>query len=352
MADDALDSSSEQNPEAPVLIVFTSGTTAAPKAVVHSRRSMAATLDIISRQIGMGSGDRMYAGEIHLILPALMAGARVVIPPFGKYSASRTLADLAQNRITHFFGVTSECQELLAHSLSANSLLPSSLRHAFIGAAPVHAAFLEGFRKILPRGALAWSLYGMTEMLPVAAITIDEKLAYCGEGDIVGAPLDGVHAHISPDGELVLNGDNLFTGYFGGPPVDEHPTGDLATMDNGRIVLLGRKKDMIIRGRHNIYPELYEPLIEGISGVRRCAMVGLYDSVRHDEQIVLALEVESGASPAEVEKRVRRELRIGPKQIDDEAQPDAILIMELPESGRSRKIDRVAIRALARERLR
>jgi acyl-CoA synthetase (AMP-forming)/AMP-acid ligase II len=216
----------------------------------------------------------------------------------------------------------------------------------------VHAAFLEGFRKILPQGALAWSLYGMTEMLPVAAITIDEKLAYCGEGDIIGAPVEGVQARILPDGELVLRGDNLFTGYFGAPLVHEHPTGDLAIMDNGRIVLLGRKKDMMIRGRHNIYPELYEPLIESIFGVRRCAMVGLYDSRRHDERIVLALELESGASPAEVKDRVRRELRIGPKRIDDEAQPDAILIMDLPETGRSRKVDRVAIRALARERLR
>ena len=350
-ANDLIDSPPAGDPEAPVLIVFTSGTTAAPKAAVHSRRSMAATLDIISRKTAMGPDDTMYAGEIHLILPALMAGARAVIPPFGKYSAGRTLGDLAKNRVTHFFGVTSECQELLAHALSVGSNLPSSLRHAFIGAAPVHAAFLEGFRQIMPRGAVAWSLYGMTEMLPVAAISIEEKLAYYGAGDIVGAPVEGVEARISADGELVLCGRNLFSGYLGLTPVREHSTGDLATIDNGRIVLLGRKKDMMIRGRHNIYPELHEPLIERISGVRRCALVGVYDSKRHDERIVLALEIEPGASPAEVEGRVRRELRDGPSRIDDEAQPDAILIMDLPESGRSRKIDRAAIRDIARERL-
>ena len=48
-------------------------------------------------------------------------------------------------------------------------------------------------------------------------------------------------------------------------------------LDGESLVLLGRKKDMIIRGSHNIYPELIEGTIAGIPGVRRCAIVGLYD---------------------------------------------------------------------------
>lgn len=337
--------------EAPVLIVFTSGTTAKPKAVVHSRRSMASTLDIIHRKVAIAAGDVMYAREIHLILPALMAGARAVIPPYGNFSAARMLRDIEQHHVTHFFGVTSECQTFLEYVQSGGGSVACSLKHAFIGAAPVHAGFLERFQEILPPHATAWSLYGMTEMLPVAAITVDEKLAYDGEGDIIGTPVEGAIARIASDGELVLRGPNLFTGYFGQSPLVEHFTGDLATLDNGRIVLLGRKKDMMIRGRTNIYPALHEPIIDTIAGVRRSAMVGLFDEERQDEVIVLVIEPEPGTSAADLENRVRHELRHGLARIDEDALPDEILIMTLPESGRSRKIDKAAIRAIAKKKL-
>jgi acyl-CoA synthetase (AMP-forming)/AMP-acid ligase II len=340
-----------QDSETPVLMVFTSGTTAEPKAVVHTRRSMAATLDMISGSIGVSAGDVMYAREIHLILPALMSGVRAVMPPFGKFSAQRMMRDIETNQVTHFFCVTSECQILLDHTRSSRATTPASLRCAFIGAAPAHPAFLMRLKEFLPTGATALSLYGMTEILPVAAISIDDKIAVGGDGDIVGTPVEGVEARISDDGELVVRGPNLFAGYYGGPRVEEHYTGDLALIRDGRIVLLGRKKDMMIRGRHNIYPELHEPVIETIGGVRRCAMVGVYDAEREDEIVVLAVEIEPGFDPLEMRKRVMRELRHGSARIDDEAQPDEILMMKLPEKGRSGKVDKAAIRESARELL-
>ncbi len=333
----------------PVLVVFTSGTTTKPKAVVHSRRSMDATLEIISSRIAMSPGDVMYAGEIHLILPALMAGARAVMPPYGTFSPARMVADLEEHGVSHFFSVTAECQRVLDYCMSKAVHLPQSVRHAFIGAAPVHAAFLRRFRMLVPETATVWSLYGMTEMLPVAAIRLDEKLAYCGDGDIIGQPVEGVYARIEA-GELVLQGPNLFTRYVGESPVEEHFTGDLAEIVEGRIVLLGRKKDMMIRGRYNIYPGLHEPVVETIPGVRRCAMVGIYDNDRHDELIVLVVEPESGVDATALERRVSREIRTGSARIDEAALPDRILVMPLPEGGRSRKIDKAAVRALARER--
>jgi acyl-CoA synthetase (AMP-forming)/AMP-acid ligase II len=115
-------------------------------------------------------------------------------------------------------------------------------------------------------------------------------------------------------------------------------------LDGDQIVLLGRLKDMLIRGDHNIYPELYEPLVERIEGVRRAAIVGDFDSVNADERMILVVEADAGVDPVALHDRVRREVRAGPHRLDASAQPDEIVVRDLPESGRSRKIDKAALR--------
>ncbi|MDF1506285.1 AMP-binding protein, partial [Roseisolibacter sp. H3M3-2] len=79
----------DASPDAPAFVVFTSGTTAAPRAVVHTQRSLRATLDAVGASLALGDGDVLYAGELHLALPALLAGARVVVPPRGRFDAAR-----------------------------------------------------------------------------------------------------------------------------------------------------------------------------------------------------------------------------------------------------------------------
>ena len=216
--------------------------------------------------------------------------------------------------------------------------------------APVRATFLERLHDVLPAGARVDCVYGMTEMLPVAAVTLDDKLAYTGEGDLVGAPVAGVVARVNDAGELLLRGPHLFSRYIGGSAVTEHATGDLARMDAGRIVLLGRSKDMIIRREHNIYPEVHEPVIESIAGVRRCAMVGVYDDAAADERVVLVVEPEAWVTDDSFADTVRSALRDGPNRIDLAAQPDLIMLHDVPMGGRSRKVDKQVLREIARER--
>jgi acyl-CoA synthetase (AMP-forming)/AMP-acid ligase II len=123
--------------------------------------------------------------------------------------------------------------------------------------------------------------------------------------------------------------------------MDEHATGDLVRLDHGRLVLLGRKKDMIIRGKTNIYPGLYEPVIAGIDGVGQAVMVGVPDGIG-DEAVWLAVEPKHGRNQEELLRTLRRAL---PKLIDESALPDRIELMsKLPASGRHRKPDRVALR--------
>ena len=336
------------DPGAPAIVVFTSGTTAAPRGVVHSRRSVATTLAVIGRRLGIAEGDVLYSRDLHLILPALVRGARVVVAPGGSFSAARMIAQLAAHGVTHFFAVTAEAQSLGEWLATRGTRMPASVREVMIGAAPVRVGFLRDFQRVLPAGARAWCVYGMTELLPAAWVTLEEKLAFTGDGDLVGHPADGVAMRID-DGELVLAGPNLFTGYLGEPPVTEHRSGDLARIDDeGRVVLLGRAKDMIIRGRYNIYPELHEPVIERIDGVRRCAMVGVFDEAVADERVVLVVEGEPGVAEDSLRTRLAEALRPGAGVIDDSALPDLVRLAPVPVVGRSTKVDKRALRALAR----
>ncbi|GLC25644.1 class I adenylate-forming enzyme family protein [Roseisolibacter agri] len=339
--------------DAPAFVVFTSGTTAAPRAVVHTQRSLRATLDVVGASLAVADGDVLYAGELHLALPALLAGARVVVPPRGALDPAATIRALAAHGATHTFLVPADAQRVADHLAARGAACPSTLRHLLLGAAPVEVPLLRRLRAVLPPSATAWAIYGMTEILPVATVSIDEKLAWTGEGDLLGAPVPGIEARVADDGELLLRGPQLCAGYLGEPEMTEHATGDVVRVDeHGRLVLLGRAKDMIIRGHHNVYPALHEPVVARIPGVRRCAMVGVRDDRASDERIVLVVEPDAGTDAAALARALPAALRAEATRIDDAALPDRILVMALPEVGRSRKIDRAALRALAGRALR
>lgn len=333
-------------------IVFTSGTTGTPKGVVHTRASLGATLDSVSRELKATAEDVLYSRELHLILPALFEGARVVIPRRTRFSAADTLADLERFGVTHMFVVTSDCQQLADYCATSSRSLPDRLRMVLIGGAPVPAGFLRRLSACVSPSTEVWCIYGMTEMLPVARVSMQAKIAWDREGDYVGHPVDGVTVRVSPDGELMVRGRGLFSRYLGLEPVTEHATGDLARIDEGGITLLGRSKDMIIRGEHNIYPALYEPAFERFRGVRRCAMIGLPDEATADERVVIAVEPTPGTDPRQLEHDVREALRRGDIDIDRFAHPDHVIALPLPEGGRSAKVDKPALRRLVLERIR
>jgi acyl-CoA synthetase (AMP-forming)/AMP-acid ligase II len=343
-------------PHAPAFMAFTSGTTGAPRVVVHTQASLAASLDVLAAAAGLRPHDVAYSRDLHLLLPALLAGGSGVIPRHEGYrpsGARRALGDLRRHGVTVLALTPGALQALAGAARRAGTTLAPSVRHVLLGAAPVSPEALRRTRDVLPSHATVTCVYAMTELLPVAYVSPEEKLAHTGPGDLVGRTFPGVEARLAPDGELVLRGPHQCAGYLGEPPLTEIATGDLARLDDrGRLVLLGRKKDMIIRRDKNIYPALYEPTIERIPGVARCALVGVYGDRLADEQVVLVLEAEEPrADPAALAGRVRAALRHGPGRIDADALPDAVVVAPLPLVGRSRKVDRAALRALARERL-
>ncbi len=331
----------------PALVVFTSGTTGAPRGIVHSSRSLAATLDAVVGLSGMRPDDRVLGTGLHLTVPALLAGATVVIPPRG--GATRLAS------VTRRLGVTQmSLPPHVAVDWAAAGGAGTGLRRLFLGSAPTRNVALRSIIASVPAGAEIWSLYGMTEQLLVAAVAAAERVRHDeATGDLVGRRLPGVTTRFSADGELWVGGPGLARGILGDPePASEMPTGDLGFMaGDGRIVLTGRRKEMIIRRGANIYPALYESRVAEAAGLAAAIMVGL-PAPDGDESVVLWVEPRTGERAERARRRTLAILAGGTSPVDAHARPDAVFTIDrIPRSGRSGKPDRRALVMLAGARL-
>lgn len=353
--------------DAVALVVFTSGTTSDPKAVVHTARTLGGMLDLF-RQVGdLRPGQRAHTDQMFLGLPAVLAGGTWEIPARTPRDAPEAFARGVAGADSSFL-VPADVTALLdvLEARGGAAVGPAVLA---VGAAPVTPALLARGRRVLP-GTRWLAVYGATEILPAAVTDADEKLAAAAEGDLVGRPLDGIGVRIDPPaaepggepgpepgdgaavGELVLTGPSLMAGYLadldaGRPPATEHRTGDLARQDAaGRIVLVGRTRDMIIRGTVNIYPGLFEPRLRELPGVADAVLVGV-PQPDGDERVVLVVTAE-GRGVADGAERVRTGTPLVRSVterladvLDHGALPDVVVeATHVPLAGRSRKPDR------------
>jgi acyl-CoA synthetase (AMP-forming)/AMP-acid ligase II len=308
------------------VIIFTSGTTARPRAVVHTWASVEAGMRAVAGLVGPLPSQPVLGGTLFVLVPALAAGAPVALPSRSANGVARQLDRLAPQ---------------------AAYLTPPALRAAldagawftgrvYSGSAPVSAALLS---RLKAAGAsAAFGVYALTEMFPVAAVEADEKAAFdeAGDaGDLVGNLVDGVQARVDAAGQLLLTGPNACDRYLGEPPAEWVQTGDQAVVRGGRVVLAGRSKDMILRQAENIYPGLYEPALH-VPGVSLAILVGV-PAPDHDERIAAVVELEPGADLTAVRSLLRPRL-----EAMGSARPDLLLFAPVPLSGRSRKPDRAA----------
>ncbi|MCX4514294.1 acyl--CoA ligase [Streptomyces sp. NBC_01619] len=315
------------------VIVFTSGTTSSPKAVVHSRSSLSAGMDNVSALFRARPDEPVLGGTFFVLVPSLAQGAPVALPARTPRALARQLHRL-RPRDTYL------TPPQLRDALRAGARFTGRV---WTGSAPASGGLLGRVRDA--GAAEAWGVYALTELFPAAAVESRAKAAYDGEGDLVGAPLPGVGTRRDAGGELLLTGPAARHRYLGEEPDPWVRTGDRAHLDaQGRIVLEGRCKDMVLRRAENIYPGLYEPLLQ-VRGVELAVLVGV-PAGDGDERLVAVVQKAAGATEGQL-----RAALAGPLRRMGSARPDALLFADVPLSGRSRKPDRAATARLADARL-
>uniref|UniRef100_A0AAU2JWU3 Acyl--CoA ligase n=1 Tax=Streptomyces sp. NBC_00049 TaxID=2903617 RepID=A0AAU2JWU3_9ACTN len=325
--------SADVDGDADAVIVFTSGTTSMPRAVVHTRASLAAGMDTVSSLFDAAPDRPVLGGTFFVLVPSLTRGAPVALPARNPRVLARQL-DRLRPQDTYL------TPPLLRDALGAGARFHGRV---WTGSAPAGAGLLQEVRSA--GAAQAWGVYALTELFPAAAVEARDKAAFDGPGDLVGAPLPGVAAECDADGQLLLAGPAARHRYLGEEPDPWVRTGDRARLDAaGRIVLEGRSKDMVLRRAENIYPGLYEPALH-VPGVELALLVGV-PAGDGDERLVAVVQPRRGAG----EDALRTALS-GPLYRMGTARPDALVFADIPLSGRSRKPDRSATAALAARHL-
>jgi acyl-CoA synthetase (AMP-forming)/AMP-acid ligase II len=309
------------------VVIFTSGTTARPRAVVHTWASLDAGMRAVDRLVRPLPGLPVLGGPLFVVVPALLAGAPVARPARSGRGVARQLRVL---RPQATYLTPPELRSALAARASFTGQVWS-------GSAPVSATLLRRVRQA--GAAQAWGVYALSELFPAAVVSSAEKCAFDGPGDLAGELVPGVAAQVDSSGQLLLSGPAACDRYLGEQAQRSVATGDVARLEAGadrpRVVLAGRCKDMILRDAQNIYPGLYEPALH-VPGVSLALLVGV-PAPDGDERLGAVIELSPGASRDQVSAELRAQFdRMGA------ARPDVMLFAEVPLSGRSRKPDRQA----------
>jgi long-chain acyl-CoA synthetase len=307
------------DPATPAVILNTSGTTGAPRGALHSHaglllnaRAVAAEmLHLDEHDVQLGALPMPHSFGMSAVLNAsVLAGAAVALMP--RFDPEQALSTIDERRVTVLQGVPTMFSRLVtarsaeAHTAHNNSPL-ASLRLAVVSGAPLPATLAAGVHRHLCTHVV--ERWGMTEVSPLTMREVPED---DGEPGDVGRPLWGVAIRATGNGELEAAAPSMFLGYAGdrratGAAMHDgfFRTGDLGRVDpDGRVVLTGRLKDLIIRGGNNVAAREVEHVLEGHPAVLEVAVVGVPDPDM-GEEVAAALVLQRG-SPASIADELRR----------------------------------------------
>lgn len=297
------------NPDDPINIQYTSGTTGFPKGATLTHRNILNNGYFVGELQRLTEQDRMCIpvpfyhcfGMVMGNLACTSHGATMVIPSDG-FDAARTLEAVSQERCTALYGVpTMFIAELAFEDFTKFDL--SSLRTGVMAGAPCPVAVMK---QCIERMHLreVTICYGMTETSPVSTQTLPEdSLVHRTETvgrahphvDIrIAHPETGETLPRGETGEFCTRGYSVMSGYWEDPvktteAIDEAGwmhTGDLAVMGlDGTVQIVGRIKDMVIRGGENIYPREIEEFLYTHPEIEEVQVIGVPDKV-YGEQLM------------------------------------------------------------------
>jgi long-chain acyl-CoA synthetase len=368
-------------------IIFTSGATAEPKGVVIRHRNVLANIVPVEREVVKY---RKYAWPFHPIrfvnllplshmfgqsmatnVPPMLGGTVIFTRSFNPHDIIRLIKsrrvsvlvcvpkilDVLREHVTR---VMPETQEAPPAGMSIPGRwwryrrIHSALGFKFwaftVGAAPLPPDLEEFWRRI---GFAVIQGYGLTETAPIVTLNHPFKTS---KGS-VGTPIAGVEVKIADDGEILVRGENVTSGYYEkeSTPNSQLPTpkergvfdeegwfhtGDIGGLDEqGRLFIRGRKKEMIVTPEGlNVFPEDVERVVNEVAGVRESAVVGVAEGSQ--ERVHAVVVAEPGVDPDHVVREANARLQDHQRIRTISVWPGT----ELPRTEGTRKLKRAAIR--------
>lgn len=313
-------------------ILFTSGSTGAPKGVCYEQAFFEAQVRLIRDRYGIEPGeiDLPMLPVFALFNPAM--GMTTVVPEINPSrpaacNPARLVQAIQQNNVTNSFGSPALWALVTRHCEATGQTLPS-LRRVLAAGAPVHPTLLRRLKKILPNGTVHIP-YGATEALPVSSISLDEvlnetwALTEQGRGSCVGTLFPGVEVRILPlrdgpianfseapelpvgeIGEIVVRGPSVTRAYDRLPeatakakiPAEDaqdpaavwHRMGDLGYRDaKGRLWFCGRVAERVETAAGIYYTDCVEGVFNQHPLVARTALIGLGARPRQESALVV-----------------------------------------------------------------
>ncbi|MEU1447662.1 class I adenylate-forming enzyme family protein [Streptomyces mirabilis] len=344
------------DPSVLALLIYTSGTTGVPKGVMLDHANIDAMADMGRRALEIGPADRCLLilplfhvnGIVVSTLIPLLAGASVAIAD--RFNPE-TFFDVVERERPTFFSAVPTIYSMLAALPDQVRPDTSSLLFGVCGAAPASAELLTRFETRY--GFPLVEGYGLSE--GTCGSTIN-PVAGPRRAGTVGLPFpgqeirildaDGIEVAPGIDGEVVVRGANVMRGYLGRPDETARVivggwlhTGDVGHLDaEGYLTLVGRSKDMIIRGGENIYPKEIEDVLSGDPSVLEAAVIGVPDE-KWGEVVVAYVQPRPGSTvdPAALKALCVRSLT-GYKR------PTAFLVVEAIPKNAVGKIDKPTLR--------
>jgi acyl-CoA synthetase (AMP-forming)/AMP-acid ligase II len=342
-------------PAWPFNLIYSSGTTGAPKGIVQSHAMrwahiQRALMSGYARDTVTLSATPLYSNTTLVsVIPTLAHGGCVVLMP--KFDAGQYLALAQAHRATHSMLVPVQYQRLMNRpDFDAHDL--SSFRMKFCTSAPFHAELKADVLQRWPGGLVEY--YGMTEG---GGTVILQAHLHPGKLHTVGQPAagsviklideDGRELPLAPgqpsaSGEVVGRSPGMMTGYHGQPEKTAQAewfddqgqryirTGDVGRFDaDGFLILHDRRKDMVISGGFNIYPSDLEAVLRQHPAVADAAVIGIPSAEWGETPVAVVVRRDGDSTPPEalrawVNERVGKTQRLSALRLTDELPRSAI----------------------------
>ena len=314
-------------------ILFTSGSTGAPKGAVYTHANFAAQIDILQTQYAIQAGEIDLGTFPLFALFASALGTTALIPTMnftrpGHVNAKHILNLITLHRVTSMFASPALLDRLTRYADRHNITLPIQRRVVSAGA-PVPTKLLRRCLRVLPETTEVYTAYGATEALPISTIRARDILAHHaqntarGMGVCIGRPIAGVKVEIIPIrttphtslaiagtcgegeiGEIIVQGKQVTASYYGktkataaakisnGAGGYYHRMGDAGYLDGeGYLWFCGRVAERIVTASGSLFTAPCEGVFDAHPAVFRSALVGVITDQKHPTP-VMCIELE------------------------------------------------------------